>query len=87
MAEKKIEFQNNLELKKQQRLAEMEERESKLKLMSEEKEQAQRERSQAKLEETKRKLAESSHKREIALKNQKDTIEKKIELQNARAEE
>ena len=36
---------------------------------------------------TKKKLAESSLKREIALKNQKDTIEKKLEHNLIRAHE
>lgn len=51
------------------------------------KKQHQRELSEQKLIVTKKKLAESSLKREIALKNQKDTIEKKLEHNLIRAHE
>jgi hypothetical protein len=87
MAEKKEEFNKDLELKKNQRLSEMEERENKLKLMNEEKKERQQEQSAIKLEQTKRKLAESSLKREVALKSQMDTIEKKIEHNKIKAAE
>jgi hypothetical protein len=45
MAEKKEEFNKELELKKNQRLEEMEEREIKLKIMNEEKKERQQEQS------------------------------------------
>ena len=56
----------------------MNEREEKLKLMNQEKQQAQKEASAIKLEFTKKKLAESASKRELSLKIQRDTIESKI---------
>ena len=63
----------------------MEARELKLKQQAEEKKRYQKEMSAQKLEQTKKKLAESSQKRELALKQQKDTIERKIELNKVRA--
>jgi hypothetical protein len=50
MAEKKEEFNKDLEIKKNQRISEMEERENKLKMINEEKKEKKREKSVLKLE-------------------------------------
>lgn len=55
--------------------------------MQDEKKAMQKQASQIKLEITKKKQAESSVKRENALKHQRETIERKIVLQNVKAEE
>jgi hypothetical protein len=55
--------------------------------MFEEKKEHQRHSSLVKLEETKRKLAMSSLKREQALSSQRETIERKIQLNNIKAQQ